>query len=90
MSEASRREIPADLGVRVCFWCGEELYDASEESGWTGTGPDWASATFFRGEFIGGDFGCDSHPISDDEGCGPHETLAMVRDIVRAYHGDQT
>lgn len=73
----------------VCFWCDGEVYDVGDLSGYTGDGPDWAS---WIGHGIDGfDWGCDSHPISDPElGSGPHETLAMVREIVRQHHGDET
>lgn len=81
------RPIPEDWGVNVCYWCEEDLYDGSEESGYTGDGPDWASGLMVDGRFLGGDFGCDQHPVSGEDGVGPHETEEEVRAIVTAWHG---
>ena len=72
---------PTDRLEDVCFWCQETILDASVESGWTGNGPDWASYNKY-----GFDWGCDSHPINNENGVGPHETREDVREIVRKYH----
>ncbi len=86
MSTETRTGPPAGVETDICKWCQEEIYDGREESGYTGEGPDWASGIIINGEWIGGDFGCDSHPISGEDGCGPHETEADVLDIITRYH----
>lgn len=77
---------PAGVRTDTCVWCGEEIYDGREESGYTGEGPDWASGVIIGGRWIGGDFGCGDHPISNEDGTGPHETAEDVRRIVTEYH----
>lgn len=62
----------------VCHWCHEAIVDGKEVSGYTGEGPDWMLPD--------GDFGCDAHPITGEEGCGPHETTEEVLAIVRKHH----
>jgi hypothetical protein len=89
-TETTDQRPPADRETGECFWCKETLYDAGKESGWTGEGPDWASGLEINGEWYGFDWGCDEHPITNEDRCGPHETLADVRAIVRKHHGDET
>lgn len=55
-----------------CLWCGEWVTDGSEESGYTGDGPDWMDD---------GDFGCSDSPLNTDEGTGGHQTR---EDVARA------
>lgn len=52
-----------------CLWCGEWVTDGSEESGYTGEGPDW---------MIEGDFGCIDSPLNCEEGTGGHQTREDV------------
>lgn len=62
--------IKPDKGAEdTCLWCGETITDGSEESGYTGPGPDWMDD---------GDFGCGGSPLNDEEGTGGHQTLADV------------
>lgn len=56
----------------VCAFCGMEVVDGREESGWTGIGPDW---------MVNGDFGCGDNPINDDEGTGGHRTEEELRTL---------
>ena len=60
----------------TCFWCHEPIEDGRNISG--ATSCDWMSD--------GGDFGCTAHPITGEEGTGPHETSEEVCAIIRAYH----
>lgn len=69
----ARAKYPGDY----CLWCGEWLTDGADVSGYTGTGPDW---------MIDGDFGCDSHPLTGEDGTGPHETREEVAAIDRLFH----
>lgn len=57
-----------------CAFCGANLYDAREESGFTGVGPDWCAE---------GDYGCEYNPCSNEEGCGGHRTPGEVRMLAR-------
>lgn len=63
--------------IAQCFWCKQELVDGSDVSGYEG-GVDYMT----KGE----DFGCDAHPVSNDDDVGPHETLEDIRKIVVAHH----
>lgn len=47
-----------------CRFCGEEVVDGREESGFTGEGPDWMTPR--------GDFGCAESPEASDGSCGSH------------------
>jgi hypothetical protein len=47
-----------------CLWCGEELIDGREISGYTKPGPDYMT----RDE----DFGCDASPDTNQKGTGDH------------------
>lgn len=48
----------------ACLWCGQDLVDGREESGYTGKGPDWMTED--------GDFGCGDSPDTGDDGTGGH------------------
>jgi hypothetical protein len=58
------------MDTHRCLFCGLEVVDGREVSGFTGEGPDWMTKD--------GDFGCDNSPETswneDDEdgGCGSH------------------
>lgn len=61
-----------------CMWCGQDLEDGREVSGWTGEGPDW---------MVDGDFGCDESPIHNEGGevQGNHHTIGQVIEALEAY-----
>lgn len=63
----------------ICFFCGEEIEDGREVSGYMGTDPDW---------MIDGDFGCSENPINDEDGTGSHctrrELLGLYVELERA------
>jgi len=54
-----------------CLWCGEVLQDGYLESG--GISPDWE---------IDGDYGCEAHPLNDENGVWGHNTRAEVAAII--------
>jgi len=67
----------------TCFWCKQAIVDGRQVSGYTGKSEDWATMDDSGDPF---DFGCDAHPISGEDGCGPHETIGQVKLIVKDWH----
>ena len=47
-----------------CLWCGVDLVDGKDVSGYTGSGPDYMATD--------GDFGCGGSPDTSPEGTGSH------------------
>jgi hypothetical protein len=84
----------AELGRKygVCFWCDSMIIDGSPESGGDQDIPDWMDGVMVIDGTPGlhGDYGCGEHPISDEDGTGPHETRGDVIAIVRKYHGAES
>lgn len=68
-----------------CLWCGDNLEDGREESGYTGVGPDWGSPVDF-GHVAGPerkygtslDYGCNNSPDTNDDGTGSHTPNVLV------------
>lgn len=60
-----------------CVFCRRALYDGKIESGFSGEGEDPVTSD--------GDFGCNSNPINDDEGTGPHLTTSQLKKIYVAW-----
>jgi hypothetical protein len=65
---------PKGRAEATCRYCGGRLLDATPESGYTGSGPDWASWGSIAGTVVGFDWGCsdDSNPdvyYDDAEEC---------------------
>ena len=58
----------------TCIFCRQDITDGAEESGFNGTGPDWAD---------NGDFGCAENPCTNEDGRGGHRTWTEVREILR-------
>lgn len=88
---------PADRKRDVCRWCHQPIVDAGPEAGAPKGKVDWATdATDKDGDpvnhsdkpaaYMGGDYGCDNHPISGEDGVGPHETEEDLLNIVRKHH----
>lgn len=61
----------------ICFWCHQIIKDGGKESGAPEGEIDW---------MVDGDYGCNQHPITSEEGVGPHETAAEVIAIIKAHH----
>ena len=63
------------LKTDVCYWCGEDIEDGADGSGFTGIGPDWMTHE--------GDYGCNENPITGEDGAGSHYTEEEVREVWR-------
>ena len=57
--------------MTTCLWCKEPLRDGYIEAG--GKSPAWE---------VDGDYGCDAHPLSNEEGVWGHETREEVGAII--------
>lgn len=55
---------PGRRKIATCLWCGTDLVDGADVSGFTGEGPDYMSRD--------GDFGCDRSPDSGPDSVGAH------------------
>ena len=62
-----------------CIWCNQEIVDGRKVSGYTGEHSDWAT---IDDDDKPSDFGCDSNPITNEDGCGSHATM---EDLTRIY-----